>query len=183
MTCTSQKGTRKGHELFFRLLFNEDATITYPNENMLRTSDGVWTTRKIMRIREISGDVTELIGQTVSGRTSGATGIPVSSIGIRENFTDIVELEIDTDTQSGTFQAGETVTGTSTVSDQDVSFEIYSIIVDADVSVTDEGQYYTAGQKVNIQSSGSTTATAEINNVGSGSVNQILIDNCWLCNW
>ena len=110
---------------------------------MLRTSDGVWTTRKLMRIREISGDVTELIGQTVSGRTSGATGIPVSSIGIRENFTDIVELEIDTDTQSGTFQAGETVTGTSTVSDQDVSFEIYSIIVDADVSVTDEGQYYT----------------------------------------
>ena len=171
------KGTRKGHELFFRLLFNEDATITYPNENMLRTSDGVWTTRKLMRIREISGDVTELIGQTVSGRTSGATGIPVSSIGIRENFTDIVELEIDTDTQSGTFQAGETVTGTSTVSDQDVSFEIYSIIVDADVSVTDEGQYYTAGQAVNIQSSGSTTATAEINNVGSGSVNQILIDN------
>ena len=171
------KGTRKGHELFFRLLFNEDATITYPNENMLRTSDGVWTTRKLMRIREISGDVTELIGQTVSGRTSGAIGIPVSSIGIRENFTDIVELEIDTDTQSGTFQAGETVTGTSTVSDQDVSFEIYSIIVDADVSVTDEGQYYTAGQAVNIQSSGSTTATAEINNVGSGSVNQILIDN------
>lgn len=171
------KGTRKGHELFFRLLFNEDATITYPNENMLRTSDGVWTTRKLMRIREISGDVTELIGQTVSGRTSGATGIPVSSIGIRENFTDIVELEIDTDTQSGTFQAGETVTGTSTVSDQDVSFEIYSIIVDADVSTTDEGQYYTAGQTVNIQSSGSTTATAEINNVGSGSVNQILIDN------
>ena len=171
------KGTRKGHELFFRLLFNEDATITYPNENMLRTSDGVWTTRKLMRIREISGDVTELIGQTVSGRTSGATGIPVSSIGIRENFTDIVEIEIDTDTQSGTFQAGETVTGTSTVSDQDVSFEIYSIIVDADVSTTDEGQYYTAGQTVNIQSSGSTTATAEINNVGSGSVNQILIDN------
>ena len=65
---------------------------------------GVWTTRKLMRIREISGDVTELIGQTVSGRTSGATGIPVSSIGIRENFLDIVELEIDTDTQSGTFQ-------------------------------------------------------------------------------
>ena len=171
------KGTRKGHELFFRLLFNEDATITYPNENMLRTSDGVWTTRKLMRVREISGDVTELIGQTVSGRTSGATGIPVSSIGIRENFTDIVELEIDTDTQSGTFQTGETVTGTSSVSDQDVSFEIYSIIVDADVSTTDEGQYYTAGQTVNIQSSGSTTATAEINNVGSGSVNQILIDN------
>ena len=171
------KGTRKGHELFFRLLFNEDATITYPNENMLRTSDGAWTTRLIMRVQEISGDVTELIGQTVSGRTSGATGIPVSSIGIRENFTDIVEIEIDTDTQTGTFQAGETLTGTSSVTDQDVSFTIYSIVVDADVSNDDEGQYYTSGQTVNIQSSGSTTATAEINTVGSGSVNSFVIDN------
>ena len=35
----------------------------------------------------------------------------------------------------------------------------------------------TPRSRVNIQSSGSTTATAEINNVGSGSVNQILIDN------
>ena len=26
------KGTRKGHELFFRLLFNDDATISYPNQ-------------------------------------------------------------------------------------------------------------------------------------------------------
>ena len=171
------KGTRKGHELFFRLLFNEDATITYPNENMLRTSDGAWTTRLIMRVQEISGDVTELIGQTVLGRTSGATGIPVSTISIRENFTDIVEIEIDTDTQTGTFQAGETLTGTSSVTDQDVSFTIYSIVVDADVSNDDEGQYYTSGQTVNIQSAGSTTATAEINTVGSGSVNSFVIDN------
>ena len=60
-----------------------------------------------MRVQEVSGDVTELIGQTVLGRTSGATGIPVSTISIRENFTDIVEIEIDTDTQTGTFQAGK----------------------------------------------------------------------------
>jgi len=171
------KGTRKGHELFFRLLFNEDATITYPNENMLRPSDGVWTTRRIMRVREISGDVGDLIGQTVSGQTSGATGIPVSQIGIRENFTDIVEIEIDGDTQTGTFQAGETVKGTSILTDQDVSFEVYSIINGAEVSNADEGQYYTVGEKVNIGSAGSTTATAEVNSVGSGSVNDILIDN------
>ena len=26
------KGTRKGHELFFRLLFNDDAVISYPKK-------------------------------------------------------------------------------------------------------------------------------------------------------
>ena len=171
------KGTRKGHELFFRLLFNDDAVISYPNEQMLRASDGAWTTRRIMRVQETAGNVEELIGQTVTGLTSGATAIPVSTIGIREAFTDIVEIEIDTDTQKGTFVSGETVQGISSVSDQDVSFTVYSVVVDADVSTTDEGQYYTVGQQVNIASTGSQTATAIINTVGSGTVTSIEIDD------
>ena len=171
------KGTRKGHELFFRLLFNDDAVISYPNEQMLRASDGTWTTRRIMRVQETAGNVEELIGQTVTGLTSGATAIPVSTIGIREAFTDIVEIEIDTDTQTGTFVSGETVQGISSVSDQDVSFTVYSVVVDADVSTTDEGQYYTVGQQVNIASAGSQTATAIINTVGSGTVTSIEIDD------
>ena len=120
------KGTRKGHELFFRLLFNDDATISYPNEQMLRSSDGTWTTRRIMRVTE-TGNAEELIGQTITGATSGATAIPVSTIGIREAFTDIVEIEIDTDTQTGTFISGETIQGISNVSDQDVSLQILSV--------------------------------------------------------
>ena len=171
------KGTRKGHELFFRLLFNDDAVISYPNEQMLRASDGTWTTKRIMRVTETAGNADELIGQTITGATSGATAIPVSTIGIREAFTDIVEVEIDIDTQTGTFVAGETIQGISNVSDQDVSLTILSVIADADVSATDEGQYYTVGQQVNIASAGSQTATAIINTVGSGGVTSIEIDD------
>ena len=171
------KGTRKGHELFFRLLFNDDAVISYPTENMIRTSDGVWTTRKLMRIQQVAGSVDELIGQTVVGQTSGATAIPVSTIGIREAFTDIVEIEIDEDTQTGTFQNGETVKGTSNLTDQDVSFTVYSVITGATVSSTDEGQYYTAEQTVNIATAGSQTATVSVETVGSGEVTDIVIDD------
>ena len=59
--------------------------ISYPNENMLRNSDGVWTTRRIMRVQVTAGDVSELIGQTVTGQSSLATAIPVSTIGVREH--------------------------------------------------------------------------------------------------
>ena len=31
----SAKGTRDGHKLFFRILFDEEAVITYPRDNML----------------------------------------------------------------------------------------------------------------------------------------------------
>ena len=30
----SAKGTRDGHKLFFRILFDEEAVITYPRDNM-----------------------------------------------------------------------------------------------------------------------------------------------------
>ena len=42
-----KKGTKKGHELFFRLLLNEEPTISFPNEKMIRLSDGNWTRKKL----------------------------------------------------------------------------------------------------------------------------------------
>ena len=48
----SAKGTRDGHKLFFRILFDEEAVITYPRDNMLRVSDGKQTTNKVIRVSE-----------------------------------------------------------------------------------------------------------------------------------
>ena len=46
------KGTKKGHELFFRLLLNEEPRISYPTDNMIRVADGRRTTRVIMRVND-----------------------------------------------------------------------------------------------------------------------------------
>ena len=82
------KGTKKGHELFFRLLLNQEPRISFPTDNMIRVSDGKWTTRNIMRVNLVNGVPSELIGQPVSGDTSGATAIVVSSITFREEQTE-----------------------------------------------------------------------------------------------
>ncbi|SVD38774.1 uncharacterized protein METZ01_LOCUS391628, partial [marine metagenome] len=37
------KGTKKGHELFFRLMFDETPELTYPTENILKISAGDWS--------------------------------------------------------------------------------------------------------------------------------------------
>ena len=169
------KGTKKGHELFFRLLLNEEPRISYPTENMLRVSDGKWTTRKIMRINLVTGVISELIGQTITGRTSGATGIVVSTVSFREAQTNIVELELDEETFSGTFQQGEIVKGTSTVTDQDVSFTPYSIIKGS--TTTNSGSYYTADESINLSSGGSNTALGKVQTVSRGVVDEIIIDD------
>tara|TARA_B100001750_G_scaffold134834_1_gene107270 strand:+ start:2857 stop:6279 length:3423 start_codon:yes stop_codon:yes gene_type:complete len=44
------KGTKGGHELFFRILLGETANITYPTEKMLRVSAGKWSEDTILRI-------------------------------------------------------------------------------------------------------------------------------------
>ncbi len=44
------KGTKKGHQLFFRILLNEDADLYYPTKDMLRVSDGTWSDDTILRV-------------------------------------------------------------------------------------------------------------------------------------
>ena len=169
------KGTKKGHELFFRLLLNEEPRITYPTDNMLRVSDGKWTTRKIMRINLVTGVISELIGQSIVGQTTGATGIVVSTVSFREAETNIVEIELDEESFSGTFQQGETVIGVSTVTDQDVSFTPYSIVTGS--TTTNSGSYYTADESINLSSGGSNTAIGKVQTVTRGVVDEIIIDD------
>ena len=169
------KGTKKGHELFFRLLLNEEAVIEYPTDQMLRVSDGKWTVKNIMRAQPVNGSTSELIGQTITGQTSSATAIIVSSVSFREANKDVLEIELDPSTITGTFQEGETVVGVSTVSDQTVSFLTYGILTG--LSVSNNGAYYTADQTVNLSATGSETATAKVQTVSRGIVDEIVIDD------
>ena len=67
------KGTQAGHELFFRLLFGEESETLYPRENLLKPSDGKFTTNKILRTLNPIGEPTDLIGRSIQGATSLAT--------------------------------------------------------------------------------------------------------------
>ncbi len=53
------KGTRKGHELFFRILLNEEVSLAYPRTDMLRASAGTWAEDQIIRVTR--GDDTILM--------------------------------------------------------------------------------------------------------------------------
>lgn len=44
------KGSENAAELFFRMMYNDNATIKYPGDYTLRASDGVWTTKKTIKV-------------------------------------------------------------------------------------------------------------------------------------
>ena len=59
------KGTKKGHELFFRILLNEEAQLSYPRTDMLRVSDGDWSEDTVLRVTP--GDDTILMEDASAG--------------------------------------------------------------------------------------------------------------------
>ena len=172
-----KKGTKEGHELFFRLLLNEEPTISFPNEQMIRLSDGNWTRKKIMRVLSNSGNPSELVGQVITGQTTTSTAIPVSVVTFRESDTTVYEIEVDEDTADETFQSGEEIVGTSSITDGDVSLTLLQIITGT--SISDGGRYYTIGQKINVGdvSGSSNTGTAIVEQITTGTVDEIIIDD------
>src|SRR5210317_1096694 len=167
------KGTRDGHKLFFRILFNEEATIIYPRDNMLRVSDGQWSTDKVIRIIEAgTSDFTKAIGQKVTGSTSVATALIGTVIKFREGATLIAELNVDTNSITGTFSAGENITTTDTLRDLEISGVVKSVVTDG--TVTAGGAYYTVGDDIVVGSGGNDAAVAKVESAGTGSV-----QNCY----
>lgn len=49
-TIYDNKGTKKALELIFRAIFNEDINVTYPSEQILKSSDGVWEVEKFVSV-------------------------------------------------------------------------------------------------------------------------------------
>ncbi len=64
------KGTARGHKAFFRMLLNENAEIYTPTDDMLRVSDGNWSTDNFIRCTQTAAqsvnDPNFLIGQTIT---------------------------------------------------------------------------------------------------------------------
>lgn len=100
------KGTSRSVELLFRLLYNEDAQVVYPGDEVLRPSDGTWV---IPIYLELSPTVkaASFVGKTVTGAASGATGIVegVARRSIQGKVIDVVYMS----SVKGLFQTGELV--------------------------------------------------------------------------
>jgi len=171
------KGTRDGHKLFFRILFNEEATLIYPRDNMLRVSDGQWSTDKVVRVIEDgTSDFTKAIGQRLTGSTSGATALIATVIKFREGADLIAEINVDANSVTGTFTAGEIVTTTDTTLDLQISATVKGIVTGANVTVG--GAYHTTSDPVQITGGGgNNAATARVESAGAGSIDEIVIES------
>ena len=111
------KGSVRGHEMFFRILFGETSETLYPRENLLKASDGQFDSLKVLRVIASVGDATQLIGRTITGLSSEATAIIEYTSTFQIGDQTVTQLILNDDSIQGTFTVGETVQGTSADTD------------------------------------------------------------------
>jgi len=169
------KGTSRGHEIFFRLLFNEKSETIYPRENILRASDGKWDSKKILRAIAIIGNTGDLVGRTITGETSGATAIVENVFRFQIGANEVSEFILNADTISGTFQTSEVLRGTATDED-DIFIKATITGIPFTRSIINDGTLYTQGEDITVTGGGQ-GAIVQVDAVGRGSITNFVIDN------
>ena len=169
------KGTREGNDLFFRMLFNEKADTVYPREQILRVSDGKWSTSKIIRVIDSIGDTKNLIGRTITGLISGSIAIVEDVRKFQIGADNISEIILNMDTLTGNFTIGEQIIGTQYNTD--------TIYIRANITglpsvptVVTSGSLYSESESISIVGGGE-GAIVQIDSVGHGSITDFFIDN------
>nr|BAR27356.1 putative structural protein [uncultured Mediterranean phage uvMED] len=169
------KGTQAGHELFFRILFNQVSETFYPRTQMLRVSDGQWDTQKVLRAITTVGDSTNLVGRTITGSSSAATAIVESVKKFVIGNKEVSEFILNINSMTGTFVINEELSGTN--SDTDGFFIKATITgIPGTKTITNDGNLYATGDFLTV-SGGGVGADIAISDIGSGPVSEIIVDN------
>ena len=169
------KGTKVGHETFFRLLFNEVSQTFYPREQILRVSDGKFTTNKVLRAINPTGNTSDLVGRTITGSSSDATAIVESVTIFLIGTSSVSEFVLNSDSINGTFSVGEEIQGTA--SDEDDNLIKATITgIPASKVITNDGSLHSAVEAVTVTGGGE-GAIIQTKTIGSGGITEIIIDN------
>ena len=170
------KGTQRGHEVFFRFLFNLDSETIYPREQMLRVSDGQFDTKKILRAIGTVGNTSDLIGRTITGQTSGATASVENVFKFQIAQNEVSEFILNEDTISGgPFVTGEEIRGTES-DENDTFIKATTTGIPNIISITNDGNLLSSGDAITFSGAGN-GAIIQVDNVGSGGITELLIDD------
>lgn len=89
-----RRGTEEGIQLFFRMFYNEDASVKYPAKNIFKPSHSEWRVTKYLQM-DPSTDITnyqKILGKRIYGLTSKAVAVAdrINFVIINGSFTPII---------------------------------------------------------------------------------------------
>jgi hypothetical protein len=173
------KGTKQSYELLFRIMFDEEAEIYYPKEDVLRASDGKYDRRTVIKVIETKGDAFHLIGQTITQPADEANGIPLAHASVESvikfsvGVNIIAEVNVNKESIVGTFIPGAKIIGLDNLDDSQIEMVSQTLI--SGVRIDEKGSYYSIGDEFTTDAGSGTGFLCEVANVKGGSVQGIHI--------
>ena len=180
------KGTANAHKAFFRLLFNETSEVYLPTGDMLRVSDGKWSVQNFIRCTQTTAqalnDSIELVGQKITQSNNPSDDNINEATAIVENITkfqqgavEIIEVEINSDTTTGTFINGETVTGVSNL-DSDVIVKLTVSQGISDTVITNDGSTLSVGDEATLSGGAGAGARIQVQDISGAGIDEVIIN-------
>ena len=169
------KGSVRGHEMFFRILFGENSETIYPREQMLKASDGQFDSLKVLRVIASVGDANQLIGRTITGQSSNTTAIIENTSQFQIGDQTVTQFILNEDSIQGTFIVGEEVRGTITDGD---NYFIKSNVtgIPGNKNITNDGSLNSTSDTISLTAGGE-GALFQVEEIGPGSITEMIIDN------
>ena len=180
------KGTDKAHQAFFRMLFNENSEVYKPNADMLRVSDGKFSTNTFIRCTQSTAQALNnpifLIGEQIKQSNNPAddsineaTAIVENITKFREGSVEIIEIEINDETTVGTFVNDETIEGPSYEDANTIIKLSVSQVVSA-TSITTAGATLTVGDEATVSGGAGAGARIQVQDITGAGVDEVIVN-------
>ncbi len=147
----ASKGTSRGLELLFRLLFNEDINVYFPGDDVIKPSDGDFFKPRYLEM-QYSPYLQFYVNKLITGRVSGATAIVNDyRYFLKENNRfDVLYLSNIT----GDFQAGEEIVNETVLTEQEIEITESPIVRGSlsDIIIVDGGVGFFVGDTFTVDS-------------------------------
>ena len=180
------KGTAKAHKAFFKLLFNEPSEVYLPTNDMLRVSGGKWSTQNFIRCTQTTTQAENnsqlLVGQVITQANNPASDTINKATAIVENVTkfqqgsiEILEVEINPETTTGTFINGEIVEGVSNA-DSNVIVKMTVSQAVSDTAITSAGSTLTVGDEATLAGGAGEGARVQVLDIQEGGVDEVIVN-------
>lgn len=153
------KGSARGIELVLRGIFNEEATVRYPGDDIFRLSDGEWI-RPLYLELSVSDRTKGFVNKEIAGFNSGAKAFLEVLVRRRIN-TKVIDVAYLSNVR-GNFQTGEIITLSSNTIVENAPTVIGSL---TELDVLNGGANFQVGDVFNILSSNGKQGKARVSSV------------------
>lgn len=169
------KGGENSIKLLFKVFYDDEIKIDYPQKYMLRASDGFFQKKKTLKVYDPTGNINieSFVGRNVIGLTSNAFAVidRVTGAGFEYPNINVFELWIEENSMRDTFSAGEQLFCPG------ANLYVNLLPVISTFTIDDPGFGYVGGESVTVTGSGA-SFQGKVGYVGDGGrIKSIQIQN------